>query len=121
MQPVENRWLKLWLALTLIAIANVIIFDAIIVSSPDTLRVGYTPDDAYYYLSLARNFVHYHEWTFDSGVSKTSGFHPMLAYFLALLYALFQPGTDGFVRISLLLSIMFTLLSAFYLLWQRWK
>ncbi|MBI5840585.1 MAG: hypothetical protein HZB19_10840 [Chloroflexi bacterium] len=117
----ENRLFKLWVALTLIAIANIIIFDAVIITSPDTIQVKYTPDDAYYYLSLARNFVHYHSWTFDSGVSKTSGFHPMLAYILALLYALLRPNTDGFVRISLLLSSIFTLLSAFYLLWMGWK
>ncbi len=117
----ENRLFKLWVALALIAIANIIFFDAVIIAAPDTIQVKYTPDDAYYYLSLARNFVHYHSWTFDSGVSKTSGFHPMLAYILALLYALLRPNTDGFVRISLLLSSIFTLLSAFYLLWMGWK
>ncbi len=121
MQPAENRWLKLWLAIVLIAVINLIIFDAIIVSSPDTVQVAYMPDDAYYYLSLARNFVHYHEWTFDSGISKTSGFHPMLAYILALLYAIFRPGTDSFVRIGLIVSITFTLLSTFFLLWQGWQ
>src|SRR5512147_2987135 len=105
MKSVENRIPKLWLAAALLAITNIIIFDAIVVSSPDTLQVTYTPDDAYYYLSLARNFVNYHTWTFDSGVSRTSGFHPMLAYILVLLYALLQPGTDGFVRIGLLVSI----------------
>lgn len=120
MQPIV-KLLKLWVVIALIAIANLMVFDAIVITAPDVLQVKYTPDDAYYYLSLARNFVHFHAWTFDSGVSKTSGFHPMLAYILAWLYALFQPDTERFVRISLLVSSAFTLLSASYLLWLGWK
>ena len=103
------------------AILNLIVFDFIILRAPITLQVQYTPDDAYYYLSLARNFVRFHNWTFDSGVSLTTGFHPLWAYVLVLFHGIFQPSTDGFVRISLVLSSLLTLISALILFWKGWK
>src|SRR6185437_3903318 len=50
--------------------------------------VGVVPDDAFYYLSLARHFAASGVWTFDGGVSKTSGFHPFHAYACALVFRL---------------------------------
>ncbi len=41
------------------------------------------PDDAFYYLRLASNFVRLGRWTFD-GSSATSGFHLLHGYLLAL-------------------------------------
>ncbi len=46
------------------------------------------PDDAFYYLSLARHYAQSGIWTFDGGVSRTSGFHPLHAYVCALIFRL---------------------------------
>jgi hypothetical protein len=73
---------------------------------PIEQKVTYIPDDAFYYLTLARNFTLYHTWTFDSGVSLTTGFHLLHAYVLALLFALFQPDSFDFIDISLVCSAM---------------
>jgi len=76
---------------------------------PPEIRVQFIPDDAYYYLALARNFVNLGRWSFDSGVSLTSGFHLLHAYVLAAGYFLVRPSTEGFVRLGLLLSFWTTL------------
>lgn len=44
------------------------------------------PDDAFYYLILARNFVTTGLWTFD-GAHAATGFHILYGYTLALMYA----------------------------------
>lgn len=117
----EKRLLRLWAGVALFAIINLIIFDVIILTAPDYLQVQYSPDDAYYYLSLARNFASLHIWTFDSGVSLTTGFHPLLAYILVFLYKAFQPDTDGFVRIDLVFSSLLTISSALVVYRKAWK
>lgn len=67
-------------------------------------RVQYIPDDAYYYLVLARNFANMGTWTFDDGVSETTGFHLLHGYVLALLYRLFQPDPAAFEVMLVVLS-----------------
>ncbi|MBI2423447.1 MAG: hypothetical protein HYV27_11520 [Candidatus Hydrogenedentes bacterium] len=68
-------------------------------------RIGLLPDDAFYYLGLARSFAVDGVWSFDSGVSTTSGFHPLHAYVLAALYAALQPGTEAFVLLGMLVTV----------------
>jgi hypothetical protein len=46
------------------------------------------PDDAFYYLILAKNFAAKGVWTFD-GAHAATGFHLLYGYMLALMYALF--------------------------------
>ena len=66
-----------------------------IVTAAGLVRTGYLathldqaitviPDDAFYYLRLANNFVHLGFWTFD-GTAPTSGFHLLHGYLLAIL------------------------------------
>jgi hypothetical protein len=50
-------------------------------------RVGFIPDDSFYYLTLARNFATQGQWSFDSGVSRTNGFHLLHAYVLAAVFS----------------------------------
>lgn len=76
----------------------------VVITREPRVRVAYLPDDAFYYLTLARNFVQYGSWTFDSGVSLTSGFHPLHAYALAGIYALGRPSLEGFVSAGIALS-----------------
>ena len=76
----------------------------VVLSGSPVSRVQFIPDDAFYYLTLARNFVHYGQWTFDSGVSLTSGFHPLHAYALAGIQAALHPSQEAFVVWAVLLS-----------------
>jgi len=47
------------------------------------------PDDAFYYLQIAKNWSIKGIWTFD-GTNLASGFHPLHAYFLGIIYKI-QP------------------------------
>lgn len=52
---------------------------------PDTDLIKFIPDDAFYYLILAKNFSLEQHWTFD-GHAPASGFHLLWAYLLAGAY-----------------------------------
>jgi len=97
-----------WAAIAMLAVVNVVVFDLTIIAADETLQVQYTPDDAYYYLVLAQNLLRWRTWTFDGGHSSTSGFHPLLAYLLALVYAVARPSSAEFVRYSLALGSIAT-------------
>ena len=75
-----------------------------VIVAPAQRRVQFVPDDAFYYLTLARNFVTQGQWTFDSGVSLTGGYHPLHAYTLAGLFALEHPSSERFVELGILVS-----------------
>ncbi len=105
---------RLWVIVSLLVILHTIAFDLQIILAPDTLQVQYTPDDAYYYLVLARNFTVYGTWTFDSGLSVTSGFHPLLAYLLSLVYFLVHPTSSEFVRYGIAFTSIATLVAALF-------
>ena len=100
---------RFWILISLAAILHVAIFDLRILISSESLQVQYVPDDAYYYLTLARNFVRTGLWTFDSGISTATGFHPLFAYLLSLLYQLFRPTTREFVLYALVFEALVTL------------
>ena len=99
---------KIWLCLLLICIINMLVFIGRVLSSAPDQQVLYIPDDGFYYLVLARNFARLWMWTFDSGVSLTSGFHPMLAYLLAIMHYCFNPGNQLFITASILLTALIT-------------
>ncbi len=95
---------------------NIVIFTVIILKSDDNLAVQYIPDDAYYYLALSRNYSNLGDWTFDSGTSLTSGFHPLFAYILSFAFSSFNFGESSFVVFGILISLTFALV-AIALLW----
>jgi hypothetical protein len=101
MKKTSNLWLLLWRGISFATLLHLVVFDLLILNSPERLQVQFTPDDGYYYLTLARNFVRFGAWTFDGGLSLTSGFHLVQAYVLAGFYTLFQPTLSGFVRLGL--------------------
>lgn len=70
--------------------------------------IARVPDDAFYYLVLARNFAAGLGWTFD-GISPASGFHLAWAYWLAACYKLFPDAgwQDLFVASGILGSACF--------------
>lgn len=85
---------------------------------PPSELVQLIPDDTYYYLTLARNFVQMKSWTFDSGSSVTSGFHIAWAYSLTVIYALLQPGKELFVKCAVLTSSLLASL-CFIIAWLK--
>jgi hypothetical protein len=103
-----SSW-RLWAILCLLGIARLTWFDAAILFAPDSLRIQYIPDDAFYYLQLAKNFPRFLTWTFDAGVSVTSGFHLVNAYALSALYTLLPLDTNTFINIGLVWSSGLTL------------
>ena len=113
----NNFFFWIGVFLPIFAILNILYFDIQIIAGPDTLQVLYIPDDAYYYLNLARNFTHFHTWTFDSGISKTTGFHLLYAYILAFFYEVFQPTTGTFVVIALVVCSVTTIVVSLYAIW----
>jgi hypothetical protein len=58
-------------------------------NAPDAVLIGLVPDDAFYYLQLAKNRAELGTWTFD-GTTTTTGFHLLYGYFLAVIYHLFE-------------------------------
>jgi hypothetical protein len=79
----RKRVHALTLAVALVQLGRLIL----LVRLPPSRLVQFIPDDAFYYLVLARNFASTGRWTFD-GVEPASGFHLLWGYLLAALYAL---------------------------------
>ncbi len=102
---------KFWTIVSLLVIIHIAMFDLVIITSEDSLQVQYTPDDAYYYLSLAKNFANLGIWTFDSGHSLTSGFHLLWAYLLSTVYIITNPSLSAFVQYGVILSSLLTIIS----------
>ncbi|MEM7113429.1 MAG: hypothetical protein AAF614_13415 [Chloroflexota bacterium] len=97
------------IAVLLLLTLNVVAFSLIIMTTSERLAIQYIPDDAFYYLTLAKNFSQSGSWTFDSGNSVTTGFHPLFAYLLAGTYLLLTPDTAAFLTQGLAISLLFTL------------
>lgn len=112
-----NRARMVWAAICALAGLHLIVFDLMVLSARDMIQVMYTPDDGYYYLALARNFIHFGQWTFDGGNSLTSGFHLLLAYLLAGLYDLLRPDSAGFVLAGLGMGAVVSIATV----WLAWR
>ncbi|MFC2043471.1 hypothetical protein ACFLUA_04910, partial [Chloroflexota bacterium] len=102
------HWFHFWAAISLFAIIHLVIFDWRIIFAPESIQVQYIPDDAFYYLMLAKNFIKLGTWTFD-GSSLTSGFHPLLAYILTSIHLIFQPNSSEFIQYALGFSSLITI------------
>lgn len=114
----KNILSKVWAFLSLLAILNVIIYDFIILTSPDLIRIQFIPDDAFYYFQLAKNFTKLGYWTFDSGVSLTSGYHPLWAYILVLAYKVFNFTDDNFILAGAAFSSTLTIMASLFV-WKK--
>lgn len=57
-------------------------------NTPDETLIGAVPDDAFYYMQMARHRVVDGFWTFD-GTSPATGFHFLYAHLLVALYWIF--------------------------------
>lgn len=57
-------------------------------NSSDAELIGVIPDDAFYYIQMARHRVSEGVWTFD-GITVTTGFHFLYGYILVFIYSIF--------------------------------
>ena len=117
MTKISTPWLVFWRLVSFAAIIHLLVFDLLILTAPEMLQVQFTPDDGYYYLTLARNFVRLGQWTFDGGISVTSGFHLMHAYILAGFYKVLQPTQTGFVKLGLGFNALITMIAVCIAWW----
>jgi hypothetical protein len=73
--------------------------------------IAFVPDDAFYYLGFGRGFATHGVWTFDDGLSVSSGFHLVQAYLAAASWALFHTlSADAPVYALMWLSALFNVL-----------
>jgi hypothetical protein len=66
----------------------------------------FVPDDAFYYFVSADNFVRLGQWTFDGGISRTTGFHLLHGYLLAAFSLLFH-GVPGMAIVYFAIGLTF--------------
>lgn len=72
-----------------VAAVNALVFLVRLIMAPRADFVAMSPDDSWYYLSLADHFAKSGSWTFD-GITTTSGFHPLYGYALAGLASIIK-------------------------------
>jgi hypothetical protein len=104
------------LGLGLLTAAQLVSVSYFLASTSDERRAAYLPDDAFYYLQLAKTYVTQGMWSVDGGISVTSGFHPLLAYGLALLEAAARPSPSAFVSLGIVFTASLALLATVALL-----
>ena len=112
-------------ALCLLVAATVLgAYAASVASQPDEVKLGYVPDDGFYYLVLARNHGSLGLWSFDDGTTTTSGFHPLFALLLERWPGIVGAPPGRALRTAVLLSAALTalalLLSAVLCVVRRW-
>jgi hypothetical protein len=96
------------------------VFEAVgIVRANDAWLIVRTPDDAFYYLEIARRIGAGHGFTFD-GVHATNGFHPLWQFLLAGV-GLLVPGQTTFLRASLLLCLACLLAATLLIVRLVWR
>jgi hypothetical protein len=81
-----------------------------LVTRPEDEIIKYVPDDAFYYVNLAKHFASIGAWTFD-GSTVATGFHLAWAYLLAVIFALWPSIT--FISLLLLAGVISSLAIAF--------
>ena len=77
---------------------------AVLLSRPSSWLVGIVPDDAFYYLKIARHLAAGHGSTFD-GIHSTSGYHPGWMVLLVPLAAVVTD-PDALLRGALILELL---------------
>jgi len=84
----------------------------------DSIRITYIPDDGFYYLTLSKNYLKYFTWTFDSGITKTTGFHLLYAY--VLVGIIWISGEIFLIEKALFTSLVFVIV-LYYFVWRLYK
>jgi hypothetical protein len=80
-------------------------------------RIGFIPDDTYYYLNTARHRAVDGEWTFD-GVAPATGVHMLHAQILASVFDLFLPSDEGYVTFGIAYTAVLAIALAVFVLYR---
>jgi hypothetical protein len=112
MNILSSRQMSVLACLTvfLVMIIRVIFF----YNAPDSVLIGVVPDDAFYYMQMAKHRAFEGLWTFD-GTSSATGFHFLYAYFLFFFYSIF--GVIDWRQLFLIIGVLssaFIALSAYF-------
>ncbi len=79
-------------------------------------QVTFVPDDGFYYLNVGANRASIGVWSFDHGISKTTGFHLLHAHVCALLAPLFSiDDTHALLGVHTLIAYALTAYAALLL------
>ncbi len=81
--PISSRALEPTIVATAISILALAHY-LFLLNSSRALLVGVIPDDAFYELQIARHFLATGQWSFDRGLSTTTGFHLLNTYLMSL-------------------------------------
>lgn len=73
--------------------------------------VQYVPDDSFYYLEMAQNWLATGRWTFD-GVEPATGFHPLFALLVAAVIKLQGGAYDWRATLGVIALVNVSLLTA---------
>ncbi len=93
-----------WISLGGMALFALFALGSNLAAAPDDVQVEYLPDDAFYYLVLAKNHQTLGMWTFDDGTTLTSGFQILFAYTLSAVQGLRRSLASEELRDAILLS-----------------
>ena len=113
-----NNWETVFV--TAVVLIGTIIRFYIVAQDLDFLVATFLPDDAFYYFTIARNFVNGNGISFDS-FSPTNGFHPL---WLFLITPLFSFEGELPIRLTLFVSAtmdMFTAVIIYRFLKEFWN
>src|SRR3954454_5873330 len=109
----DSKRKALWAAGFAAVLLGLVGGHAMLISRSPMWLVGIVPDDAFYYLQIARHLAAGHGSTFD-GVHATSGYHPgWLALLVPLAAALPEPAS--LLRGALILELLLHAATAFAL------
>jgi hypothetical protein len=101
-----------------ISFIHLVSWNIFLVLSHNYIKTQYIPDDGFYYLTLAKNFIKYSHWTFDSGLTVTTGFNLLYAYFLVGILKIM--GQLNAINKALISSFFF-IIPVYYFIWLLFK
>jgi hypothetical protein len=105
------RWAR---ALALVALASLALFQLRVLLADSVLKACFIADDGFYYLLPARSFGRLGVWSFDGGLTHSSGFQLLWAYLLVPFSSL----NDGaYLSAALALSGLLTAATG----WLAWR
>jgi hypothetical protein len=119
-RPAPSRWRTPTLLVGWLALVAPFLAEAVgILRADGSWLIHRLPDDAFYYLEVARRMSRGDGSTFD-GVHATNGYHPLWQWILVPLSWLF-PGQSAFIKAALMVGLLFTLAAVLLVVRVVWR
>ena len=117
--PARTRWSDVLVACGIAVIALPFVADLIAIArASHTWLITRMPDDAFYYLEIARRLGRGEGFTFD-GIFQTNGFHPLWQLLLVPTAAIFDG--DAGIRADLILGLVLHAIAVAIMVRFVWK